>query len=248
MRDGAAFTSSPSVAIAGVEVSRLDQHDIIRRIAHAAERRDRLIIFALHIGGLTALRRDAAVEAAYAAADLVCADGVSVALLARARGARVPLLPTTDLGHSLISEFAREVGRPARVALVGGPSGLAEAAGNALQSTHGCEIVFIATGYHSLWNEVIGELGRSEPDLVFVGLGSPLEQLWTSRHQQVLPRATIVTCGGWFGFLAGYESRAPRLVRRLRLEWAFRLASDPKRLTSRYLRGSVTFIGLLFRR
>jgi exopolysaccharide biosynthesis WecB/TagA/CpsF family protein len=217
-------------------------------MAMATERRQRLIIFALHIGGLTAVRKDSGVGAAYAAADLVCADGVSVALLARARGARVPLLPTTDFGHSLISDFERELGRPPRVALLGGPVGLAETAGNALEATHQCEIVFVATGYHSSWQEVIMTLGQSNPDLVFVGLGSPFEQMWVSQHREALPLATIVTCGGWFGFLAGQESRAPRLVRRMKLEWAYRLALDPRRLASRYVRGAMTFVGLLLRR
>lgn len=85
------------------------------------------------------------------------------------------------------------------------------------------------------------EIKATAPDMVLVGMGCPLQELWLSRYvPDVCPAGFGV--GALFDFLTGRFPRAPRTVRRLRLEWAFRLMLEPKRLFYRYIPGNIAFV------
>ncbi len=76
----------------------------------------------------------------------------------------------------------------------------------------------------------------AEPDLVFVGLGFPKQELVIERLRPELPKAWFVGCGAAVNFVAGDVERAPRWMQRTGLEWAHRLGVEPRRLAGRYLR------------
>jgi N-acetylglucosaminyldiphosphoundecaprenol N-acetyl-beta-D-mannosaminyltransferase len=78
--------------------------------------------------------------------------------------------------------------------------------------------------------------------LVWVGLGAPKQEIWCARASAELPDVTFVGVGAAFDFLAGVKRRAPAWMRRTSLEWLFRMASEPRRLTSRYLRTNTEFV------
>jgi N-acetylglucosaminyldiphosphoundecaprenol N-acetyl-beta-D-mannosaminyltransferase len=232
-----------SIRMMGLPVSDLSRSELLERLESAAlARRDRpALAFALHVGGLLEID-DPSFVSAMSAAEIVYADGVSAKLLARLAGARrIERAVTTDVGWELLWAFRRATGAPARVALVGGPPELAENALAEMARVGAATPAFSAHGYHEDWDEVIEELCGAEPDLLFVGLGAPKEMLWAWRHQHRLPAALVMTCGGWFGYIVGDELRAPELMRRLGLEWLFRLRLQPRRLVGRYARGLVRF-------
>jgi N-acetylglucosaminyldiphosphoundecaprenol N-acetyl-beta-D-mannosaminyltransferase len=212
-------------------------------VAHGA-RGERCVALALHVGGL--LRRgDEAFVRAFNAADVRYADGASVVLLARAGGAtQIERAPTTDLGHAVLHALRARLGRRPRLALLGGRAGLAELAGRALTEVHDVEVVHTRSGYGFRTDDVVAELTARRPDVVLVGLGMPFEAVWVHEHRAELPPAVVLTCGGWFGFLAGLEHRAPRRVQALHLEWAWRLAQQPGRLGGRYARGALVTAAL----
>jgi N-acetylglucosaminyldiphosphoundecaprenol N-acetyl-beta-D-mannosaminyltransferase len=194
--------------------------------------------FALHVGGLNA-RRERDFVVAMRQADVVYADGGSVVWLARlAGGNRVERAPTTDIGWDVLHGFARKVGRLPRVALIGGPSGLAERAAGVLTGSAVADVVFTDNGFHSDWNDTLARLREAAPDVTIIGLGAPREMIWCQRHRDELPPGLVLTCGGWFGHLVGDERRAPRLLRRSGLEWIARVAQAPTRLGPRYARGA----------
>lgn len=195
-------------------------------------------MYALHVGGLTH-REDRRFVDEMRDAELVCADGGSVVLLGRLAGANsMERAPTTDLGWDVVRESSRRLARPVRVGLIGGPPGLAQRAAARLAAEASVEPVFTAHGYDQDWARTLDELRDAAPDLCFVGMGAPREMLWTREHLDRLPECPIVTCGGWFGFLAGEESRAPAPLRRSGLEWIARLVQDPMRLGPRYATGA----------
>lgn len=200
--------------------------------------------YALHIGGLNH-RMDASFINEMNSAELVYADGGSAVLLGRLAGARnIQRAPTTDAGWDVLRELTRRLGRPARLALIGGPPGLATRAGRALESGDVGTAVFTAHGYHHDWIPVIDDMQGLEIDVLLVGLGAPAEMMWVSRWMDRLPPALVLTCGGWFGFLAGEEQRAAPLLRRSGLEWIGRLAQSPRRLGGRYVNGLWTTLAL----
>ena len=196
------------------------------------------LAYALHVGGLNS-RRDGDFVVAMRQADVVYADGGSVVWLARLAGAtRVERAPTTDIGWDVLRGFADKAYRVPRVALIGGPPGLAERAGAVLEEAKVAEVVHLDHGFHTDWSEPLAGLRESAPDITVIGLGAPREMIWCQQHRADLPPGLVLTCGGWFGHLVGDEKRAPRLLRRSGLEWLARVAQAPGRLGPRYAKGA----------
>ena len=86
---------------------------------------------------------------------------------------------------------------------------------------------------------------RAGPHVVWCGLGMPKQELWMHRHAPGLAPALTLGVGAAFDFVAGTKRRAPRAMQRLGLEWLHRLASEPRRLSGRYLRTNTEFLALL---
>lgn len=231
------------VRVADLPVADLRKEEVVRLAGQPASGRARLV-FALHVGGLLHLDKRV-FNRALSGADVLYADGAAVVFLARLAGARrMERAPTTDIGIQVLREVSRQLGRPAQVALVGGPSGLARDAGQVLSEEPGVEVVVTHDGYFSDDAAVLDLLHRASPDVVVLGLGMPREALWAYRHRDELPAAVVLTCGGWFGFLTGAELRAPLWLQRAGLEWTYRLAQDFTRLGGRYARGAFRVLTL----
>ncbi|GGG29262.1 glycosyl transferase [Rhodococcoides trifolii] len=73
------------------------------------------------------------------------------------------------------------------------------------------------------------------PDLILLGLGMPLQERLIRDDWDLLPEAVIATVGGALDQLSGTQAMAPRYLGRCGMEWLYRLASDPRRLSHRYL-------------
>jgi len=78
--------------------------------------------------------------------------------------------------------------------------------------------------------------------IVWVGLGTPKQDVEVRRLASSVP-AVAMAVGAAFDFLAGTKAQAPQWVQRSGLEWAFRLASEPRRLGKRYVWGNSVFAG-----
>lgn len=203
------------------------------------------VVFSLHIGGLN-VRRDVRYCQAMGHSAPALADGVAVVLLARLAGAtRVERAPTTDLGIDVLRRLSERLGRAPRVVLLGGPRGLAQRAAAGLGLRLPVDIVGCWPGFGDGPDSFLDALPALAPDVVFVGLGMPREAIWVDEHRDKLAGHLIITCGGWFGFLAGDEKRAPAWMRRLGCEWVARLVQAPSRLAARYFKGSLTFLALV---
>jgi len=79
-------------------------------------------------------------------------------------------------------------------------------------------------------------------DLLWIGLGTPKQDLVAARLRELEAAPVILCVGAAFDFVSGTKARAPAWVQRAGLEWAFRLASEPKRLWRRYLLGNPAFL------
>lgn len=197
-------------------------------------------VYALHVGGLNERGNAYFVDAMHRA-ELVGADGGSVIVLAKLAGARtIERVATTDVGWDVLRGLAHRLGRPVRVALVGGPLHLADRAGEVLAEGAPVKVVHTDHGYHQDWAAPLQALRASTPDVTLVGLGVPHEMVWCQRHRPELPGRLVLTCGGWFGHIVGDEQRAPALLRHSGLEWIARVAQSPRRLAPRYARGLVS--------
>lgn len=82
---------------------------------------------------------------------------------------------------------------------------------------------------------------KERPTVIFAGLGSPLQEKWLAANRRAWPSSRLLMgVGGAFDIISGLKPRAPRFLRRLGLEWLWRLAQEPKRLR-RIFRAVVVF-------
>ncbi|HEX8626657.1 MAG TPA: WecB/TagA/CpsF family glycosyltransferase, partial [Catenuloplanes sp.] len=94
---------------------------------------------------------------------------------------------------------------------------------------------------------VAADIRAARPDLLFVGMTSPRKELFLEQWGGHIGAHVCHGVGGSFDVLAGVTRRAPRLWRRLGLEWLYRVKQEPRRLWRRYLTTNVAFVALLTR-
>lgn len=95
--------------------------------------------------------------------------------------------------------------------------------------------------------EVARNINRSDADIVWVGVGVPKQEKWMARMRDQLTAPVLVGVGAAFDFHAGLVPQAPAIMQDHGLEWAYRLAREPRRLWRRYLRYNPRFVGAFAR-
>lgn len=173
----------------------------------------------------------------------VLPDGIGVDIAARAlHGAPFAAnLNGTDFMPALLTAETR----PLRLALYGGRPGVAERAAEALvRLAPQHRTIVSADGFGGPEAEAafLDTLRAAPADVLLVALGNPRQELWIARNVGGDHATLAVGVGALFDFLAGDVRRAPAAVRHLRLEWAWRLAQEPRRLAGRYLAGNPLFL------
>ena len=129
--------------------------------------------------------------------------------------------------------------------LIGGTPGTADAAAQRLcLDIPGLRIAGTRDGFAGAARpeEAIDEINASGADIVLVAMGVPQQELWIDEHRHLIDAPLVLGVGALFDFLAGNVRRAPAWVRRRRMEWAWRLAMEPRRLAKRYLVGNAAFL------
>jgi exopolysaccharide biosynthesis WecB/TagA/CpsF family protein len=183
-------------------------------------------------------------------ADLIHADGEPVVVASRLlTGTPVPeRSATTDFLFDAAGA-AEEFGL--KFFLLGSTDEINARAAEKLTETYpGIEIVGRRNGYFRRDAEeaICAEINASGADVVWVGLGVPLEYEFCLRNKSRLKVGWIVTCGGCFNFAAGDYVRAPQWMQSSGLEWLHRLWRQPRRLFWRYLvTNPIAIAMLLFR-
>jgi len=185
-------------------------------------------------------------------ADYVCADGVSIVVackwLGRAKATRIP-------GVDLVMDLCKSTaGLALRVFFLGGNPGSAERSAAILTERFpGLKVAGISCpprGFQSdpdMLNDVLSELKKSQPAILFVALGAPFQEFFIQDHIRPMNIPVAIGIGGSLDIIAGEFKRAPRYIQRLGLEWAFRLAQEPRRLARRYIVGNTLFLFYLLR-
>jgi N-acetylglucosaminyldiphosphoundecaprenol N-acetyl-beta-D-mannosaminyltransferase len=187
-------------------------------------------------------------RAAYDAADLSLADGQWVVWASRVL--KTPL-PAKISGSDLTLPLATRAGKSGRsMYLLGGAPGAAEAAAQRLTAECGVRICGVDSPRIDLAKPdpaIVDRVKKAAPDLVLVALGSPKQELWIHRNREALRPAVLLGVGATLDFLAGQVRRAPSWISRSGMEWAFRLALEPRRLSRRYLVNDPKFAAVVLR-
>jgi len=175
--------------------------------------------------------------------NLVLPDGIGLDIASCiAHGSAFPAnLNGTDFVPALLTYMDR----PMRIGLIGGTPTVVERAAENFRA-HAPWHTFIAVSDGYLDGErsaaVAEETLRHDLDILIVGMGTPLQEKWVAAHIGPQHARLVLTVGALFDFVSEAVPRAPKLVRALRLEWAFRLLQEPRRLWRRYLIGIPLFL------
>jgi len=221
-------------------VNVTDRDALMVRIAERFQTNQGFAVATLNMDHLVKLRHSAAFRAAYRAQDFVVADGNPIVWLSRLAKRSVSLAPGSDL----VLPLARvATTHKKRVALIGSTKGaLMQAKGHLLQRVPGLEIVLCVAPEFGFdpegpaGEQVIDKIRAARADFCFLALGAPKQETFAARARKALPTVGFASIGAGLDFLAGTQSRAPKWVRDLSLEWAWRLVWSPTRLAGRYAR------------
>lgn len=171
-------------------------------------------------------------------ATFVTADGMPMVWWAKLRGRPLPGRVTgSDLIFRL-SQHAAEQGH--RLFFLGGAPGVAEEAKRNLQDRFpGLQVVGTASPpFRDLTEEehsaLIRQIHHAKPDVLLVAFGQPKGEIWLDKHLQELNVPVCAQVGASLDFAAGRVPRAPKLVQKLGVEWAYRIWREPSRMAPRY--------------
>lgn len=233
-----------SCYILGTQVSLVQIPDAIaemeRWIADARGRGPVRCAVLTNVNCVMSARRDAAYRRVLNAADLAVPDGMPLVWVARRRGH--DHMFRRVYGPELLLAFCeRAVERDYRFYLYGGAEGVAQRVAEVLRARFPkLQIVGAETPpFRPLTPEedasVCERINAAAPDVLWVALGAPKQDLWMAEHASRLRVPALVGIGAAFDFFAGRVCQAPHWMRESGLEWSFRLIVDPRRLWFRYL-------------
>ena len=199
---------------------------LARTSLHSAEQR---IFFTPNLEMLEAARKSDEIKVLLNSASILLPDGVGVLLASRLSDTPIAnKVAGIDFGEELIALAERE---KKSIFLLGGRAGVAKkAAKNLLKKHPDLKICGIHNGYFENEDEVVLKIQKSEPDILIVCMGFPRQEEFVSNHKDQFSNVNVIAClGGALDVWSGKKKRAPTLLQRAHLEWAWRTLLEPKR-------------------
>ena len=241
-----------TIAVLGVELALTDYEQTLDWIDAMVASRGRGFLCACNVHTVMASREDPELRTALAAASINVPDGQPLVWAMNALGYA---LPGRVYGPELMQRAcARAVDSGHRFYLYGGRNqgALVQLALNLRRRHPGVKIV---GGYSPPHRPLTGdeqaaiveEINHSRADVVWAGIGVPKQEKWMAQVRPQLDAPVLVGVGAAFDFHAGLVPQAPSWIQESGLEWAYRLAHEPRRLWRRYLRYNPMFVGAFAR-
>lgn len=225
-------------AVDGIRITHATRAALLDDITTRFSSRNGFTVATLNLDHIVKMRRDPAFLKAYRAHSHVVADGNPVVWLSGLAGRQIELVPGSELIAPLAALAAR---MDVPVAFLGSTQDtLDRAAARLVADYPGLRVVariapafgLDVTGADA--DALIAQLEESGARLCLLALGAPKQEILAVRAAARLTDCGFASIGAGLDFIAGHQTRAPRLVRRFALEWAWRMASNPGRLAGRY--------------
>jgi N-acetylglucosaminyldiphosphoundecaprenol N-acetyl-beta-D-mannosaminyltransferase len=241
------FIEPDHVEILGVPLALTDYGRMIDWIDGVVEQRLRTYVCVCNVHTVMASQEDPELRAALEGSGLNVPDGQPLVWAINALGHS---LTARVYGPELMSRASAHAARAGtRFYLYGGRNqgALVQLALNLRKRFPGVRIVGGYSPPHRPLTEeeeaaVVDEINRSRADVVWVGIGVPKQEKWMAAMRDRLDPPVLLGVGAAFDFHAGLVPQAPYWLQEAGLEWAFRLAHEPRRLWKRYLRYNPRFM------
>lgn len=223
----------------------------VAQIASWIETHDRRYVCVTGVHGVMESQRDDELKRIHNESGLTTPDGMPLVWACKwARAGEVERVYGPDLMLAVCSLAAE---RGWRVFLYGGKAGVGETLSERLIERFPALNVCgnFSPPFRNLTEiektDIIRRINNADAHIVWVGLSTPKQERWMSEFRPHLLAPVLLGVGAAFDMHAGLVRQAPRFIQRSGLEWAFRLAIEPRRLWRRYLQNNPRFIWQIFR-
>lgn len=228
------------IHILGGDIDLVRPEEVMHHIGRFIAAGKKAIIANHNSHSLYLLKKRPELASFFAKADLVEMDSTPVIFFARLLG-----MPSRTFHRCSYVDFRplfwTMVGaKQYRVFYIGGAPGVVEIASERLMAKYPGAVIGGRDGYFdatpdSAGNaEALAQIAAFKPDILFVGMGMPRQELWIEANLEALPNCVIMPVGAAFDYEADVQVAPPPWMSDAGLVWAFRLAQEPRRMFTRY--------------
>jgi N-acetylglucosaminyldiphosphoundecaprenol N-acetyl-beta-D-mannosaminyltransferase len=224
------MVSLERISILGVSVHNLTMAQAVAASHEFIESGQPHIIVTADASGVVLAQNDEEFRNIVNNADLVTPDSAGMLWASRKFG--TPLTERVS-GVDLAQEICALAAKNGyKLFLLGAAPGVAETAAENLKKKHpGLNIVGIHDGYFTEDAPIVKQVKESGAQILFVATGIPKQEKWIIKHREELGVSLAIGLGGSFDVFSGNVRRAPQWMRKHGLEWVYRLASNPKKIS-----------------
>ncbi|MFO7662007.1 MAG: WecB/TagA/CpsF family glycosyltransferase [Chloroflexota bacterium] len=243
---------SPSVDIMGVKVNPLTVPQLHEHLAQAIDDNRHELVLHVNVHGLNLAGELPWLHDFLNQAEIVFCDGAGVMLGARILGYHIPERITYADWIWQLAQFAGL--HEYSLYLLGAQPGIALKAAEQLVAK--VPNLQIAGSHHGYFNKstdhpeneaVLADINQAQPNILLVGMGMPLQEMWLRDNWDRINTNVALTGGAVFDYVSGELRRAPRWMTDNGLEWLGRLVIEPDRLWKRYVLGNPRFLWEILR-
>jgi N-acetylglucosaminyldiphosphoundecaprenol N-acetyl-beta-D-mannosaminyltransferase len=221
----------PAVRILGLNVHDVDMKSTLDAIDEFVRDGSPHHLVTADASMLVMAQDDPELRTIISRAELVTPDSVGVLWAAKRQQQR---LRERVSGVEIVENLcARSAQSGYRLYFLGAGPGVAEQAATRMREKYpGAQVVGTRDGFFKPEDaaEIVAEIRRRETDIICVALGIPKQEKWIAAHRNQLGAAVLIGVGGTFDVLSGNVKRAPRWMQKAKLEWLWRLISNPKKI------------------
>lgn len=226
------------VNLLGVDFTDIKSDEVLEFITKGLEKQtEKYYVVTPNPELLVLAARDEEYKKILNGAKLALPDGIGVILASKILGKPLKQRATgADLVENLCKYISKQT---VTTGFLGSGPGIAVKTAECLQKKYsGLKVGMVSQE----WSD---ELKTKPVDILFVAFGSPKQEIWISKNLKHLPVKVAVGVGGAFDFISGNVPRAPKFLRRLGLEWLFRLVIQPWRIKRQI--ALITFVSLIIK-
>jgi len=237
------------VDVLGVHVSAIDRPTAVAEIERFVAARTRTYVCVTGVHGVMESQRDPALRDIHNRSGLTTPDGMPMVWAAHRAGATET---RRVYGPDLLLDVCDRMPDARHFFFGAGPGVADELAHRLAARVPGLRIAgTMSPPYGAALAadsaRIVAALNAADPDLIWVGLSTPLQERWMAAHRDALDAPVLVGVGAAFDIHAGRKPQAPAWMQRSGMEWLYRLSREPRRLAGRYLVNNPRFAVAILR-
>ncbi|KMT22603.1 WecB/TagA/CpsF family glycosyltransferase [Clostridium cylindrosporum] len=214
----------------GVEVSTYSMDEILLKLDNVILENKKTFIVAINPEKIMKAQDDNSLLELINSADLKIPDGSGVVLASRLSNGNIKSRVTgIDLMKNICIGASK---KKYKIFLLGAKPEVARRASEKLkEEINDIQIVGVQDGYFKDEEKVINEINDSGANILFVALGSPMQEKWITKNMDRLNCNIFMGVGGSFDVICGDINRAPVWMQKCGSEWVYRLIKEPRRIS-----------------